>query len=152
MTLLRALRAGTMILAMIVGFVAGTALGLRVFKVLALVPLIMLMLVFAVATSVTATIDVRAYNMLLAIVSPQMGYLFGILVLASRRYGSCAVPLGTIKCSKVHHAFFRAKEHRAGTAGYIRSAAKHSGRHARASGANWQITKCFRSSFSIAFP
>jgi hypothetical protein len=53
-----------------------------VFKVLALVPLIMLMLVFAVATSVTATIDVRAYNMLLAIVSPQMGYLFGILVLA----------------------------------------------------------------------
>jgi hypothetical protein len=86
MTLLRALRAGTIILAMIVGFVAGTALGLRVFKVLALVPLIMLMLVFAVATSVTATIDVRAYNMLLAIVSPQMGYLFGILVLASRRY------------------------------------------------------------------
>ena len=45
MTLLRALRAGTMILVMIVGFVAGTALGLRVFKVLALVPLIMLMLV-----------------------------------------------------------------------------------------------------------
>jgi hypothetical protein len=75
-----------MILVTVIGFVAGTALGLRVFKVFTLVPLIMVMLVFAVGTSIAATADVRAYYMLLAIVSPQMGYLFGILVLVSRRY------------------------------------------------------------------